>query len=107
RLARLHSSELHRASLDAETSFLPGHAGVARAGQVPGIGKVCTEMRAPRVFARCRRVADGFRHEYEALQVQPVVPRQVERQAGSVYAGRVELRFQLVECALRAPEARR
>src|SRR5262245_36086757 len=106
-LPRLHPRERHRARRDTEAPILPGDAGIARVGEVARVGKVRAEVRPARVLARRGGEAYRFRDEDEVLEVEPVVPGQVEGQPAFGHAGRVEPRLQLVECARRACEARR
>jgi general secretion pathway protein E len=73
-------------------------------GEIAHVRKIRAEMRAARVFARLCGRADGFRHQQEVLEIEPVVPRQVERKVRGVDAGRVEARLQLVERVAGPPQ---
>src|SRR3546814_16346174 len=85
---------------------IQGDAGEGGGVEVAGLREVLAEMRATAVLARQRRHGDDLGDRELALQVDPVVPGQVEGAVAVGEAGAVQFGPQLGKAGETATQAR-
>src|SRR5256885_3122892 len=81
------------------------NAGIGRRLQRPALRKIVAVMRAARILPRERRLGDHAAHGDQALEVEPVVPAQIESPRRGADASALQLALEPVELAERSSEA--
>src|SRR5712672_646655 len=100
-LSGTHPRESHRLHRDAAVG---ADACIGRRLQRARLGKIVSVVCAARILAREGRCRDDAANRDQALEVEPVVPAQVERPRLRADTGPVELGIELVELAKRTRE---
>src|SRR5690242_2870724 len=107
RLPRPHAGERDGLRRNVDPALTQGDAGEVRRVEVAGLRIVAAEMRAARIDARDRRRDDGAAHQDQVLEIEPVVPGQIESEVRAVDADAIELRFQRAKPFARTRETAR
>src|SRR5260221_2672801 len=97
-LSGTHARECHGLHRDTAVG---ADARIGRRLQRARLGEIVAVVCAARILARDGRLGDDATDADQALEVEPVVPAQVERTRLRADTGPVELRVELVELAKR------